>query len=138
MRVGDVIRCLLMSQGSRRIDNGIQKSSRCLQGCTHAILDQKASTSSREQQKQEVVMSLSRIHSRGIRYLHSCSRLKHTCVLRLMMWCCHNAHSRVQGECGDAIPSTFSELSKNALYQQTTVEGSLMANRQGFGREESR
>jgi hypothetical protein len=31
----------------------------------------------------------------------------------------------VQGECGDAMLSTFSKLSKNALYHQTTREGSL-------------
>jgi hypothetical protein len=58
-----------------------------------------------------------------IGYLHSCSRLKCTCVLMLMIWCNHNAHGMVQGECGDAMPSTFSELRKNALYRQTTVKG---------------
>jgi hypothetical protein len=42
MRKGYMIRCLLMSQRSRRIDNGVQKSSRWLQGCTHAIQDSKA------------------------------------------------------------------------------------------------
>jgi hypothetical protein len=47
------------------IDNVIQKSSRQLQCYTHAIPDSKASTPSKEQWKQAVVMRLSRIHSRG-------------------------------------------------------------------------
>jgi hypothetical protein len=42
-----------------------------------------------------------------------------------MIWCSQNAHGMVQEKCGDAMLSTFSELSKNALYQQMTVEGSL-------------
>jgi hypothetical protein len=89
-----------MSQGSRRIDNEIEKSSRRLQSCTHVIQDSNVSTSSRERQKQVIVTSLLRIHSRGggIRYLHSCSRLKCTCVLMLMIWCNHNAHGMVQGD----------------------------------------
>jgi hypothetical protein len=64
----------------------------------------------------------------GIGYLHSFSKLKCTCVLMFMIWCSHNAHGTVQGECGDARPSTFSELIKNALYRQMTVEG--LAQRQ--------
>jgi hypothetical protein len=47
------------------IDNVIQKSSRQLQGYTHAILDLKAYTPSKEQRKQAVATMLSRIHSRG-------------------------------------------------------------------------
>jgi hypothetical protein len=50
---------------SRRIDNVVQKSSRRLQGYTHAIPDSKAYTPSKEQQKQAIAMRLSRIHSRG-------------------------------------------------------------------------
>jgi hypothetical protein len=65
MRESDMIRCLLMSQRSGRIDNRIQKSSRRLQGYTHTIQDSKAYTSSREQQKQVVATRLSKIHSRG-------------------------------------------------------------------------
>jgi hypothetical protein len=41
----------------------------------------------------------------------------------LMVWCSHNEHGMVQGECGDALLPTFSELSKNALYRQTILEG---------------
>jgi hypothetical protein len=65
MREGDMIRCLLMSQRSGIIDNGIQKSSKWLQSYTHVIQDSKAYTSSREQRKQVVAMMLSRIQSMG-------------------------------------------------------------------------
>jgi hypothetical protein len=65
MREGDTIRCLLMTQRSGRIDNGIQKSSRQLQGYAHTIHDSKAYNSTREQQKQVVATRLSRTHSRG-------------------------------------------------------------------------
>jgi hypothetical protein len=35
--------------------------------------------------------------------------------------------------CSDTMLSTFSELSKNELYQQTTLEGlAQVVNRQGF------
>jgi hypothetical protein len=47
------------------IDNVIQRSSRQLQGYTHAILDSKAYTPSKEQWKQAVATRLSRIHSMG-------------------------------------------------------------------------
>jgi hypothetical protein len=33
----------------------------------------------------------------------------------------------VEEECGDAIPSSFSDLSKNAQYQKTTSEGLAQA-----------
>jgi hypothetical protein len=46
------------------IGNVIQKSSRRLQGYTHAIPDSKAYTPSKEQRKQAVVTRLSRTHSR--------------------------------------------------------------------------
>jgi hypothetical protein len=46
-------------------NNVIQKSSRRLQGYTHAILDSKAYTPSKEQRKQAVATRLSRMHSRG-------------------------------------------------------------------------
>jgi hypothetical protein len=39
MSGGDMVRCLLMSQRSGKIYNGIQKSSRRLQGDTHTIQD---------------------------------------------------------------------------------------------------
>jgi hypothetical protein len=50
----------------------------------------------------------------------------------LMIWCSHNAHGMVQEECSDALPSSFSDLSKNAQYQKTTLEGLAQAiNRKG-------
>jgi hypothetical protein len=58
----------------------------------------KGITSSRGQQKQVIAVRLSRIHSRGIGYLPSCSRLKCTCVLMLMLWYIHDAHGMVQGD----------------------------------------
>jgi hypothetical protein len=64
MREGDTIRCLLMSQRSERIDNGIQKSSRWIRGYNNAILDSKAYPSNREQRKPVVATRLSRTHSR--------------------------------------------------------------------------
>jgi hypothetical protein len=68
----------------------------------------------------------------GIGYLHCCSRLKCTYVLILMVWYSHNAHGMVQEECGDAMPSNFSDLSRNAQYRRTTSEGLAQAiNRQG-------
>jgi hypothetical protein len=48
------------------INNVIQKSSRWLQGYTHAIPDSKAYTPSKEQRKHAVAMRLSRIHSMGV------------------------------------------------------------------------
>jgi hypothetical protein len=69
----------------------------------------------------------------GIGYLHSCSRLKCTCVLMLMIWCNHNAHGMVQEECGDAMSLSFSDLRKNAQYQKTTSERLTQAiNHQGM------
>jgi hypothetical protein len=47
------------------IDILIQKSSKHLQGYTHAISDSKAYTPGKEQRKQAVATMLSRIHSRG-------------------------------------------------------------------------
>jgi hypothetical protein len=41
------------------------------------------------------------------------------------MHLCIDTYDMVQEECGDVMSSTFIELSKNALYWQTTVEGSL-------------
>jgi hypothetical protein len=41
MREGDTIKCLLMSQRSEKIYNGIEKTSRRFQGYTHAIQDSK-------------------------------------------------------------------------------------------------
>jgi hypothetical protein len=78
------------------VDNVIQKSSRRLQGYTHAIPDSKAYTPSKEQWKQAVATRLSRIHSTGIGYLHSQSRLKCTWVLMLMIWCSHRTHGMAQ------------------------------------------
>jgi hypothetical protein len=52
---------------------------------------------------------------------------------------CVDAYGMVQGECGDAMSSNFSELSKNVLYQQPAVEE--LAQRQidkVFGREKSK
>jgi hypothetical protein len=97
MRKGATIMCLLMNQRSRRIDNEIQKSSRWLQGYTHAIQDSKAYTSSRDQQKQVIAITFSRNNSRIIRYLHSCSRLKCTGVLIFMRCYSHDAQGVVQG-----------------------------------------
>jgi hypothetical protein len=75
------------------------KSSRRSLGYTNAILDSKVSMSSREWWQQVIATRLSRIHSRGgMGYLHSCSILKCTCVLMLMMWCNHNARGTVQGD----------------------------------------
>jgi hypothetical protein len=58
----------------------------------------KCITSSRDQRKQVIAARLLRIHSRGIGYLHSCSSLKCTCVLMLMLWCSRDPHGMVQGD----------------------------------------
>jgi hypothetical protein len=58
----------------------------------------KGITSSRDHRTQVIAVRLSWIHSRGIGYLHSCSRLKCTCVLMLLLWCSHDAHGMVQGD----------------------------------------
>jgi hypothetical protein len=57
----------------------------------------------------------------------------------LMLWCSRDAHGMMQGECGDAMPPSFSDMSKNAQYQKTTSEGLTQAiNLQGLKREVSR
>jgi hypothetical protein len=37
-------------------------------------------------------------------------------AMMLMIWCSHNTQGMVQEECGDAMASSFSDLSKNAQY----------------------
>jgi hypothetical protein len=89
------------------IDNVIQKSSRWLQGYTHTILDSKAYTPSKEQQKQAVVMRLSRIHSMG--YWIPTLSIKTEIHLGV------DAYNMVQSKntwygakrCGGAMPSIF-------------------------------
>jgi hypothetical protein len=49
-------------------------------------------------------------------------------------WCTWYGAKR----CGDAMVSTFSELSKNALYRQTTLEKlTQVVNHQGFEQEKN-
>jgi hypothetical protein len=45
-----------------------------------------------------IAMRFSRIHSRGMGYLHSGSRLKCTSVLMLMLWSSRDAHGMVEGD----------------------------------------
>jgi hypothetical protein len=96
MRECDMIMCLLMSQRSMRIYNVFQKSSWRLQGYIHAIQDSRVESASRHQQKQVLMTRFSRIHSRGIGYLHSCSRLKCTWVLMCIQCYSQDAHGVVQ------------------------------------------